>query len=598
MIHSLDRCVERYKPACLRPNKNSLDARQWEMFFSKDDLAEVQKILGAIGIDPQESYFWAQNLFKNEFSHSDNIRLLRFLGSLKVVSLQNLIEQGQRLSHQPYDVTEFIDLLLELGRLSVEDRSFLVQDILLLAETHYTTSLRSDLVRGLKHLPAERRRSAVFFIMEKLSIGHQSLDSRIAIVKVFARVEAVHWDDLVSCVGKIGCENWDGLDHVLEEVVQIPCDRWSHIPNFFENALGQASEVDNQGKQSVVHGLAITPPAQWSDVLEYSRKSMIGRFNPHHAALAFEIFAQCPAHDREHLLKSVLDLVPVGARASLNVHVIDALHRVKPAEREEFSRIVRPLVNNPMISSLGEKLLRIAGLPAAVRAKEADWVLNLGVDQENVGRCHRSERTKAAFNRLKVLGVPSEDVAVERVSQWISRYRRRMHDPVYAAALECLTRDMSEGDSTDKLIANPPWSHQGIGLAQLAAFVERMIGMVSSSDPSGLVRDNLQASFDRAIAQCIEDGHRVCDAGISQRLLIVLQGYYPGVLIDIDDDKTPHELLSYLCTVHRGLLDHNSAEFHGYALKEAGHYYKYDSNSFQEFRVALDSFFSLSMYES
>jgi len=110
-------------------------------------------------------------------------------------------------------------------------------------------------------------------------------------------------------------------------------------------------------------------------------------------------------------------------------------------------------------------------------------------------------------------------------------WKRRAGAYVIDNALRTLDAPRQRRDFAESLVANARFAigemevNVGDVAAQVWAAIER------HGDESE--REMLRESFVIAMNDCIEDeGYRVCNNGVVQRLLQVLQGYVPGVWLD------------------------------------------------------------------
>lgn len=310
--------------------------------------------------------------------------------------------------------------------------------------------------------------------------------------------------------------------------------------------------------------------------------------------------------------------------------------------RSERQQVVNVLLNLPTTALNDQALTAIVQTPRASRERHAADLLT-GVDLENVMFSDRMDKTKASFHRLlEKYSVPSQSDSRKILEQAIavmqqepaiqsrsllkrmlspiksSNSQAQVHTPpaVMKQAIEALHRPViAEMDYTGPISSNPHYSRNMPGLGQMAALVWQLADGYTNKDlDSGTIektRDNLRASFIRALAECIEDdGHRVCNIGVSQRLLTVLQGYYPELEIDADvgiNTDVPKTsfgpFLNELCAEYERdqttpAIADEPASFYRHALDSAANYYGATTDEFNEFRQQhLDEFFNLSELE-
>lgn len=109
-------------------------------------------------------------------------------------------------------------------------------------------------------------------------------------------------------------------------------------------------------------------------------------------------------------------------------------------------------------------------------------------------------------------------------------------------AVRTLVGARQRGDYSEALVTNPPWNgdiHLGTAVAKVWLAIQRY--QAPRAQDTEAHQRNMRFTLARNLAQCIEDdGHRVCEVGLAERLVLVLQGYYPGIALD----DTPAQVLS------------------------------------------------------
>jgi hypothetical protein len=200
------------------------------------------------------------------------------------------------------------------------------------------------------------------------------------------------------------------------------------------------------------------------------------------------------------------------------------------------------------LASVAVESARLLDLHGAARRATVAALTRAALDPENVMRGARIAATarslEALTERLGAPGAEQIEAAPDAAKALVERLRdarairaREARHAIRTLEGGRLPGDFSEAirrDEGDQLDGTP------VRMRALLALVQRGIAALESAPD----RANAETSLALSLSRCIEDdGHRVCTVGISQRLLGVLQGYYPEVDLDL---ATPGALLSQL----------------------------------------------------
>jgi hypothetical protein len=156
-------------------------------------------------------------------------------------------------------------------------------------------------------------------------------------------------------------------------------------------------------------------------------------------------------------------------------------------------------------------------------------------------------------------------------------------------------------DHTSCLQSNSEVNLMGlpVRLGELCAQVWHAISQYQAAPSATLRRSHrrsMRHSMVLALAQCREDdGHRVCGVGVSQRLLTVLQGYYPGIHVDRPEPQTLlcDAAKEFMAARLRPESDCSAAEvdeFKATALHSARRYFGLNSEEMVLFVNQLDDY--------
>jgi hypothetical protein len=240
--------------------------------------------------------------------------------------------------------------------------------------------------------------------------------------------------------------------------------------------------------------------------------------------------------------RQLLDaLEPFHAQRGVLREVLRAVAEVPLEARGFFIETAMPIFKRE--GELGERLRRVTNLSAEFRAT----VLALtpaAVNPENVMDARRMRLAIVSINALQALfPTVDRDASLKALKAHLLEHGQNSFyghtDPDKKVirtnldhALHVLNGPRLDGvDLSGSLEQNETFSRDGfqIGVGDLAA----LWWTAASALPDPHERENARYSVGRALVDCIEDdGHRVCNVGITQRLVRALRGYYPQVQPD------------------------------------------------------------------
>ena len=241
------------------------------------------------------------------------------------------------------------------------------------------------------------------------------------------------------------------------------------------------------------------------------------------------------------------------------------------------------------------------------------------VDTENVMHARRISRTEKAIAWLqgefstqamdvgaliRKFATLLEAIAAREIGTepYASLHRKRNGQPEYANAQRILVGPADDRDFTEPLNTGPllKLTREDIRLDTLLALVwaacERYVHKQPTPQQEAQTSLNLTHSLLLGLAQCVEDdGHGVCPAGISQRLVQVVQGYYPEIQLDLHSPQAI--LLACGAEFEREYPEvRDEATLAAFAARSKAHaltYYPADSEGYALFASQLDDYIEL-----
>lgn len=405
-----------------------------------------------------------------------------------------------------------------------------------------------------------------------------------------------HWEEVERQVARIDdhCGEVISRSGLLAEMLSVSGE---HLEEFVSLCISIYRRESHYlgGFQPLVRKMLQVPQKQRVSVAKHAMEICYDHVSSHNRHMIVTRIMKIPEDQREIFVSQWKRLIHPQMNAQEINFVSQALLKVDQQEREQFVNICLPLNRGTRVSMANE-IYDVARVRASHRTNLVRQMLGLPYeDNENVMRSERRNATVQSFLRLMPYGFPTLEefqTEINEIIEWL----KNENTEVSSRALEALTRPkQGQSDYARRLVSNPPWNRNKVGLGQLVVFVHRLIRKYveerSSKPEVDLVL--LNDSFINALASCIEDdGHLVCDVGISQRLMTVLQGWYEEVEIDQQKVLTPNQLLSQLCSSHRDLLETDSRQFYTFAMSECMRCYADNEDLQRSFKIDhLDQFF-------
>jgi hypothetical protein len=246
---------------------------------------------------------------------------------------------------------------------------------------------------------------------------------------------------------------------------------------------------------------------------------------------------------RSDLLLGISDLILAGHR-----------HAFLDPDMEVLYQAVDHTVG--LLTGLNDEMVQPGEMPLAY---DAMTPVAHGVDEENVMNHVRQRHTDASIAKIQALfaegGGVNRNRNIINVGLYISHLAHRQGADAQTLSLSRIRGGATEKENALRVLAgqahpqdftlslthNPSYTMangEQIGLGDLTAMVWHGIGTHQSASGDKhttlLEQDLMRHSLVLALAQSIEDdGHRVCGQGLSQRLVVPLQGYVEGLNAEI-----------------------------------------------------------------
>jgi hypothetical protein len=288
-----------------------------------------------------------------------------------------------------------------------------------------------------------------------------------------------------------------------------------------------------------------------------------------------QLVSSLPADERQEMVDLLCRLLPSGSTGAVR-EVALMMHQLPRAERIELVELLEPIraagnSNDPeWIYSL---TFALAQTPREARRGHAEAMLRAQEGQvgelrhthlENVMTKEQMSWTANAISLLLAkVGKPNQHYrqALKQIDAEISRFEEhrsslpveqqsqglyRTRGPAEKTELEHARRVLFakpvRGDYSEPLWINTRFqidSKRSIGVGDLCGAVWQFV----QAQPDAHERELMTHALITALAQCVEDdGHRVCDVGITQRLTRFLNKRLDG--LDEEPPVTPGELLA------------------------------------------------------
>lgn len=528
-------------------------------------------------------------------SDDSKVRLLSEIQGVNDNERQSLVESSLELLHHHSNVC-VLDVVGSLKGVPETDRSALLSDIISFLDGRTAIFEVKSLVRKMSQVNSPLRRQTIELMKESFqAVGHDYF-SQLGVLDMLASSLNDRREALVEALKQMTDRRYDGMHNILREIKDLPLSRLNLLGQFFQGSLCLEPSTHNFIRYEIVKDLCHKNPQYWHKILEAINLVFPSRPSIENFVRLIHSISSVSSKEVDTVLSMAQDLMMPYMTETFRANVLCSVATVPGHQREEFVRIIRPVVHS--LTTSGFELLRLSTMTPQMWEGAAQRLL-VRVDRENVMRGARISASLTSFKNLqRKYPVPPAESSNIAMKRWIKDLESKKDESEARRALVTLCRDSHRGDRTSKLLDNPKWQAGGIGLGQLAVFVSELIKVYVDSHSKNPEQDqqNLQASLIHALAECIDGNIRVCDVGISQRLLSVLQGYFPEVQVDHQSLMTADALLSYICTNEheRQLLEQDSGEFYHRAMKLANEYYQEDEERVSSFQKQLDRFFELS----
>jgi hypothetical protein len=324
---------------------------------------------------------------------------------------------------------------------------------------------------------------------------------------------------------------------------------------------GQLAQSVRPLRQAADEGLFFVDQTEYPHVSELERVT--------------DSLIQFPAAERQPLMDAIRSLSPLQP---LDVLDLTAVMELIPApERAELAELLQPWAASSELTDIG---FTLAHTPQEDRAQHADNLRLHGrhapigaprvlehTHRENVMTAAQMAWTKDAIGKLREAVQPQLrfETALEQIKAELDALGKqrptdateglfRTRGPQGTTELEHARRTLfapvRAGDYSEPVKRNSSYrigSDDAIGVGTLCGLVWeyacRFEAPGKTKEQNAQEQQLIRHAVINALAQCIEDdGHRVCDVGITQRLTKLLSGRLPG--LKPEPPVTPGELLA------------------------------------------------------